>query len=138
MKTHGSCSCGDVTFEVDGEPLAQLYCHCRSCQTAHAAPLVAAALFPASSVSYRGEVKRVRVTQREDAPHRLTCPSCGTKVLNEPFPTVRCVLVPLCATRDWFKPTMHVEWRDRLVEVADGLPRYRDYPKELGGTGELA
>jgi hypothetical protein len=127
-----------VTFEVDGEPLAQFYCHCRSCQVAHAAPVVAGALFRAESVRYSGEVRRVTVTARADAAQRLICARCGTKVLVEPMDTVRCVLPALCETTDWFTPQWHVEWRDHTLELRDDLPKFVDYPVELGGTGQRA
>jgi len=138
MHVRGQCACGGVTFEVNGEPLAQLYCHCRSCQMAHSAPVVAAALFRASSVAYTGEVRRITVSARDDAAQRLVCAACGARVLVEPVPQVRTIFVVLCETRDWFAPQMHVQWRDHIVEVYDDLPKYIDYPRELGGTGDRA
>jgi hypothetical protein len=123
---------------VNGEPLVQLYCHCRSCQVAHAAPVVAAALFPAGSVTYEGSFRVVTVSNRVDAARRITCAACGTKVILEPPPPVRGVLPALCTSTDWFKPTMHIQWQDRLLEVPDDLPKFLDYPKELGGSGVRA
>lgn len=32
MKITGGCYCGDVRYEVEGDPLAKLQCHCRECQ----------------------------------------------------------------------------------------------------------
>jgi hypothetical protein len=137
MHLRGKCACGKVTFEVNGEPLVQLYCHCRSCQLAHAAPVVAAAIFPAGSVTYQGDVRKVTVTGREDASRRVLCASCGTKVINEPLPPVRAVFPVLCETADWFKPQMHVQWDDHTLDMRDELPKFLDYPKELGGTGNI-
>ena len=28
----GSCFCGAVEFEVNGEPTVMIYCHCKDCQ----------------------------------------------------------------------------------------------------------
>lgn len=135
MELRGRCGCGNLSFEVNGEPLAQLYCHCRSCQVGHAAPIVAAAMFRSSDVTYRGESRRITVTERAGATPRIICPRCGTKVVNEPVPTVRAILPALCETSAWFEPTMHVQWQDHILDVKDDLPRYLDYPTELGGTG---
>jgi hypothetical protein len=33
---------------------------------------------------------------------------------------------------------MHVQWQDRSIELSDGLPKYLDYPEQLGGSGRLA
>ena len=136
MHLTGKCPCGKVTFEVNGDPVVQLYCHCRSCQTAHAAPVVAATLFRAESVTYSGDVQRVTVTEGENAPARLTCTSCGTRVIVEPKAPVRTIFPALCTSSGWFKPQMHVQWQDHTVEVQDDLPKFLDWPKEFGGTGE--
>jgi hypothetical protein len=138
MRIKGKCACGNVIFEVSGEPIVQLYCHCRSCQLAHAAPVVAAAIFPANSVTYQGNIRRITVTGRADASRRLICASCGTKVINEPLPPVRAILPVLCESTEWFKPQMHVQWQDRTLDVRDDLPKFLDYPRELGGTGAVA
>jgi len=138
MDVTGSCGCGAVMFEVHGEPIAQLYCHCRSCQIAHAAPVSALVVFAAGSVRYRGPTRRVRVTRREDAAWRVVCTHCGTKVVNELGHGMRAVLPALCGAASWFAPQMHVQWQDAVMQVHDDLPKFLDYPAELGGTGKVA
>src|SRR5262245_44218841 len=138
MEIRGRCSCGGVTFTANAAPLHQLYCHCRSCQIAHAAPLVAAAIFPATAVAYSGEVVQITVTKRPDATPRLACVRCGTKVINLPHPSARTLLPALCDDRSWFTPQMHMQWQDRVLDVADALPKYLDFPTQFGGTGKMA
>jgi len=138
MEIKGHCACGSVMFEVRGEPIAQMYCHCRSCQVAHAAPVSEIAMFSEDAVTYAGPTRRVRVTQREDAAWRVICTHCGTKVINEPGGGIRAILPALCETRDWFAPQMHIQWQDHVIPVHDDLPRFLDYPIELGGTGHRA
>ncbi len=41
----GSCFCGEVQFEVDGEPVAMGYCHCGSCRHWSAGPVNAFTLW---------------------------------------------------------------------------------------------
>ena len=31
-KRTGSCRCGDIRYEIQGAPVAQVACHCRDCQ----------------------------------------------------------------------------------------------------------
>ena len=138
MLIRGTCGCGKVTFSASGEPRFQVYCHCRSCQIAHAAPMVAAAIFAAEQVEYRGELVQITVTRRPDATPRLICASCGTKVINVPHASVRTVLPSLCEDGSWFRPTMHMHWQERVIDVADALPKYLDFPAEFGGSGKLA
>jgi hypothetical protein len=35
-----------------------------------------------------------------------------------------------------FKPGVHVNYGERVLCVRDGLPKLRDFPKEMGGSGE--
>ena len=137
MQTRGRCGCGNVRFEVNGEPRVQLYCHCQSCRTAHAAPLIAGAVFPADAVTYTGDVILVNVSGRADAPKRLACAACGTKVLIEPMPGYRTVLPALCESAEWFTPLMHINWSEKVVAFRDDLPKFLDVPKEMGGSGQL-
>ena len=36
-----------------------------------------------------------------------------------------------------FKPTIHVHYGEKVMPVRDGLPKFRDFPKEFGGSGEI-
>ena len=36
-----------------------------------------------------------------------------------------------------FKPSIHVHYNSRTVSVVDGLPKFKDLPKEFNGTGEI-
>jgi len=31
-KIKGSCFCSVVEFEINGEPMVMIYCHCKDCQ----------------------------------------------------------------------------------------------------------
>jgi hypothetical protein len=35
-----------------------------------------------------------------------------------------------------FKAGVHVHYRDAVLRIKDGLPKLRDVPKEMGGSGE--
>ena len=35
-----------------------------------------------------------------------------------------------------FKPTLHVHYGEKVLAVRDGLPKFRDFPKDFGGSGE--
>jgi hypothetical protein len=41
------------------------------------------------------------------------------------------------ALPDDLKPTMHVQYGSRILDVRDGLPKFSDMPKQIGGTGEM-
>jgi hypothetical protein len=36
-----------------------------------------------------------------------------------------------------FKPAVHVNYAETVLPIKDGLPKLKDFPAELGGSGEL-
>jgi hypothetical protein len=36
-----------------------------------------------------------------------------------------------------FKPGVHVNYQEAVLRVKDGLPKMKDFPSEMGGSGEL-
>ena len=37
-----------------------------------------------------------------------------------------------------FKPGVHVNYAETVLPMKDGLPKLKDFPAELGGSGEMA
>jgi hypothetical protein len=35
-----------------------------------------------------------------------------------------------------FEPGVHVNYAETVLPMKDGLPKLKDFPKELGGSGE--
>ena len=48
----GGCLCGAVRYRVEGPPLHAGYCHCRMCQRAAGAPVVAWGAWPADRFAW--------------------------------------------------------------------------------------
>jgi hypothetical protein len=45
--------------------------------------------------------------------------------------------VPAVAVADLvFEPGLHTHYGERVLDMPDGLPKYRDFDPALGGTGE--
>ena len=61
--THvGSCFCGAVTLEAEGEPEAMGYCHCRSCRSWSGGPVNAFSLWKPENVRVvEGGRERVQI-----------------------------------------------------------------------------
>jgi hypothetical protein len=133
----GSCICGQVEIEVTGEPAVQAYCHCDSCRTWLSAPIHGATLWPQSAVRVVRGGDRLGLFKKTEASHRQFCMACGGRVLvGHPaigMIDVPSVVLPALA----FRPTMHVHYGEKVLAVRDGLPKYKDFPKEFGGSGDV-
>jgi hypothetical protein len=36
-----------------------------------------------------------------------------------------------------FRPTVHLNYAETVLPIKDGLPKLRDFPAEVGGSGEV-
>ena len=68
---------------------------------------------------------------------RQFCRTCGGHIManHPPFGLVD-VFYATIPTLD-FKPAVHVNYQETVLPAKDGLPKFKDFPKELGGSGEL-
>jgi hypothetical protein len=81
MTTTGGCYCGEIRYEIDGEPQAALQCHCRECQYITGGHANLIMVFPADGFRFtRGTPKEFTRSDLEAPVTRLFCPTCGTAI----------------------------------------------------------
>ena len=132
-----ACFCGRVELTVSGSPLFAGYCHCESCRTWLGAPIHAATLWHPRDVEIRRGEQLLATYKKTERSHRKHCTACGGHVMNaHPSEETIDILAPIIRGFP-FTPTMHVHYGEHTMELRDGLPKYRDLPKEFGGSGEL-
>ncbi|TAL96456.1 MAG: GFA family protein [Rhodanobacter sp.] len=135
-KHTGSCFCGAVELEVTGAPEAMGYCHCSSCRSWSAGPVNAFTLWKPSSVKLTRGAEFVGHFRKTEASDRQFCKQCGGHVMTS-HPTlglidVYAATIPTLA----FVPAVHVNYAESVLPMKDGLPKLRDFPAELGGSGQ--
>jgi len=148
----GACHCGKVQFEVLGAPLFTQYCHCNKCRSI-------------ATKSNREEDKKgyshtaaylrekFKITTSDNYLERLPinnsylylCKICksliygisqdkqqkkgiGINMSNFSFNTPN---IP-----DIFKSVRHAYYADRIIDIYDFLPKFVNFPSELGGSGQ--
>lgn len=132
----GACFCGAVEIEVTGGPAAMGYCHCRSCRSWSAGPVNAFSLWKPESVQILKGKENVGVYNKTPISFRKWCKTCGGHVLTE-HPTMGLVDVYAATIPDFpFKPALHVHYQEAVLRVHDGLPKLKDMPAEMGGSGQ--
>lgn len=133
----GACFCGTVELAVSGEPLAMGYCHCQSCRTWSAGPVNAFTLWKPETVRITKGAGNVGSYQKSPNSIRKWCRSCGGHLLTEHpvwgLVDVYAAVIPAIA----FKPAVHVNYQETVLHMNDGLPKQKDLPSELGGSGTL-
>ncbi len=131
----GSCFCGSVQFTVSGDPAAMGYCHCQSCRHWSAGPVNAFSLWPPSALTVTQGADQIGTYNKTPVSYRKWCTQCGGHLFTD-HPTMGLVdvyaaMLPKLA----FQPGVHVHYQESVLRIADGLPKFKDMPSEMGGSG---
>ncbi|MEL7116054.1 MAG: GFA family protein [Pseudomonadota bacterium] len=124
MTVRGSCHCGGVTFEIEGDLPPAIACHCSMCRkwTGH------------FEVSTEIDRSQLRISRAEDLRwyqsstkvRRGFCGTCGASLFFDP-PHVHWIAVAMGAletpTRTTIEKHIFVADKGDYYEIADGLPQ---------------
>jgi hypothetical protein len=102
----GGCSCGAIELRIDGRPAAMGFCHCVGCRKWSASPVNAFTLWQRFALS---------ITEH---------PGWG-------LVDVHAGVLPGFP----FDPQFHLNYGEHALRMEDGLPKMRDLPSEMGGSG---
>jgi hypothetical protein len=135
--THkGNCFCGAVQFTVTGEPAAMGYCHCSSRRLWSAGPVNAFTLWKPDALKITQGADKIGTHNKTPKSSRKWCRTCGGHLFTE-HPAWNLVDVYAAAIPGFpFKPGVHVHYQETVLRIKDGLPKLKDVPKEMGGSGE--
>jgi hypothetical protein len=133
----GRCFCGDVALKVTGEPVAMGYCHCTSCREWSAGPINAFTLWKPDAIRITRGADSIGSYAKTPNSVRKWCKTCGGHILTEHpqwnLIDVYAATIPSLA----FKPMVHVHYQESVLKIRDGLPKQKDLPPPMGGSGEL-
>lgn len=134
-KHQASCYCGAVRIEATGAPVNMGYCHCDNCRRYSGGPVNAFTLWEADGVKITQGADSLGRYKSSDMSDRRYCTKCGGNVMVD-HPTFGLIDIPagLLPTLT-FQPTVHLNYEDTVLPMKDGLPKLRDFPAEIGGSG---
>lgn len=120
----GSCLCGAVTFEIEGDLPAPTACHCTRCRK-HTGHHEAGTDVPRTALTLRGEDSLTWYHSSEKV-RRGFCSVCGSSLFFDPVHLDRIgVAMGAFDTPTGTKLSMHIFVADKgdYYEIADGLPQ---------------
>lgn len=137
MMHKGKCFCGSVEIEVKGAPEAMGYCHCSSCRSWSAAPVNAFTLWKPENVTVTKGAESVARFMKTEGSGRQYCKKCGGHIMTDHpimgLVDVYAATIPALK----FTPGVHVNYAETVQPMKDGLPKLKDFPAELGGSGVI-
>jgi len=132
-----SCFCGSVELEISGEPSVMGYCHCKDCAAWSATPINSFSLWDPEKVKITKGEENVETFFKTEHSMRKFCTKCGGHLMND-HPDSNLVDVFAVIIEGFnFNPSMHVNYESKSVSIKDGLPKFKDLPKEFKGSGEI-
>jgi hypothetical protein len=123
--------------EVTGAPAAMGYCHCSSCREWSAGPVNAFTLWDSGGVKVTKGADKLGSYSKTPQSIRKWCTTCGGHVLTEhPSWGLTDVYAAVLPGLN-FAPALHVHYQETVLPMRDGLPKQKDIPKEMGGSGAV-
>lgn len=127
------CPCGETQFNIVGEPLFRVFCHCTICQAFTEGPYSDATVFLDKNVIKPGE-KCLRYKKIWIPPFYLRdkCATCNKPAIEylHMLPMPRLTIVPSANIYDKSfvpDPSLHIFYDKRVVDIEDDLPKYSGY-----------
>lgn len=125
----GSCLCGAIAYEVSALDMPIIFCHCKTCRKAHAAPLVPTAGVLRKSFQWLSGEDKLSSFESTPGKVRHFCSVCGTHLVAERPSQLHVILRLATLDEDpGLKPEAHI-WIGHDVEWLeyDDIPRYKEW-----------
>ena len=148
----GQCYCGAVKFKTLGEPLFTQYCHCEKCRE-----IASQSQRTSDKIGYNFTAAyltdKFNITKGKDDletiarnnSNLLLCRKCKSLIYGISQDPSKQGGIGINVNNfdfggdlpDTFKADKHIWYQNRIVDIKDQLPKYKDAPKEQFGSGEL-
>jgi len=112
------------------------YCHCDSCRSWSAGPVNAFTLWKPGAVRVVTGAEHLGSFSKTPFSERQYCTKCGGHLMTN-HPSIGLLDVYAATLPSLkFTPGVHVNYAQTVLPMRDGLPKLKDFPSELGGSGE--
>ena len=94
-------------------------------------------LWSPEAVRITAGAEHIATFQKAEFSRRKYCEKCGGHLMtNHPPIGLVDVFVSIIPTLE-FTPGVHINYAETVLPMRDGLPKLKDFPAELGGSGQV-
>lgn len=107
----GGCLCGQVRYEVTGEPTTVGVCHCKHCQRQTGSAFSLLVAVPKAAFRPSGTLKTFHDTGESGQPvSRNFCPACGSPIASDVavMPELTWIKAGTLDDPSWLQPTLQI------------------------------
>jgi hypothetical protein len=126
----GSCLCGGVRYEYDGEIQEVSMCHCSQCRRAQGSAFVAVAEIDASRFKLACGADLLKEFRAVPHKARVFCSNCGSPIYSarDDLPNVKRLRLGTVATPFHCSNRYHIHVASKATwhEITDSLPQHAE------------
>jgi len=111
------------------------FCHCESCRRWSAGPVNAFTLWKPEALQITHGADNIATFNKTPRSYRKWCKTCGGHLFtNHPhwgLVDVYAAVIPEFP----YHASVHVNYQEATLRIIDDIPKLRDIPEEMGGSG---
>lgn len=127
----GSCDCGTVHYQLDGDIPGFLHCHCRTCRKIHGTAYGSSAVVPRDEFTVTAGERAITAYESAPGKKRCFCRHCGSHLFATMEARPKDVVLRIGTLDDdpGGRPEGHIWVSDKApwYEITDGLPQYEGW-----------
>lgn len=135
VRHRGSCNCGKVRFEIEGELGKFGFCHCTTCRKASGTAFTANASVKRERVRFLTGEEAISRYESSPGVFRCFCSSCGSPIYKEKaeMPDKIRIRLGILDTLVGAKPLVHAFWGEKAdwYDLKGDMPVYEDWAPVL-------
>lgn len=138
----GKCQCGEVSYEICGEPLTLYICHCKECQKQSSSAFGMSLTVPRQAlVILTGKPKTwVRKSDSGSTVTCLFCENCGTRLFHDRSYNQETINVKAGTLDDtsWLQPIGNMWTRSAQpwVNISKDMLNFEEQPEDVSQLWE--
>jgi hypothetical protein len=127
----GSCLCGSVQYQIEGELEPIQLCHCQQCRKAQGTPFVSNIPVQATAFSIVSGRESLKEYESSPGKFRAFCGNCGSPILSRRTSMPEVVRIRAGSINEALpvKPEFHIfaAHKANWWEIHDELPQYSEF-----------
>ena len=124
----GHCLCGEIRYEIAGDPLVAYHCHCGQCRRANGASCSTNAIFRTADLHVVAGEERLAAFESSPGKRRHFCSRCGSPLFSsdEKTPKIRSLRIGTLEGDPGFRPSHHIMVGSKApwTVIEDDLPQH--------------